>query len=156
MRVKKRNCSREPTWNYPSVLSQDFNCQKNSSPLCNSFVVWNYLVVTCFICSPLLLPVLRPSDLFPKNDVCFLFVLLFSHNLRINMMSKHLFSYSTSKNLENIWLGSQQISTLWMNKTLAATTTRKKSHPLIWYFINSELRFDLLMTPHSKQLDAGL
>ena len=89
------------------------------------------------------------------KHVSFLFVLLFSHNLRINMMSKHLFSYSTSKNLENIWLGSQQISTLWMNKPLAATTTKKKSLPLIWYFINSELRFDLLMTPCSKQLDAG-
>ena len=60
-----------------------------------------------------------------------------------------------SKNLENIWLGSQQISTLWMNKPLAATTTRKKCLPFIWYFINSELRFDLLMTPHSNQLDVG-
>ena len=42
-----------------------------------------------------------------------------------------------------------------MNKPLAATTTRKKCLPFIWYFINSELRLDLLMTPHSKQLDAG-
>ena len=71
------------------------------------------------------------------------------------MISKHLFSSSTSKNLKNILLGSQQISTLWMNRPLAATTTRKKCLPLIWYFINSELRFDLLMTPHFKQLDVG-
>ena len=96
-------------------------CQKNSSPLYNSFVVWN-----CFICLPLLLPVLRPSDLFPIKYVCFLFVLLFTNNLRINMISKHLFSSSTSKNLINILLGSQQIPTLCMNKSLAATTTRKK------------------------------
>ena len=71
------------------------------------------------------------------------------------MISKHLFSSSTSKNLENILLGLQQVSTLWMNKPLAATTTRKKCLPFIWYFINSELRFDLLMTPHFKQLDVG-